>query len=137
MQPVGDAYTYNKTCWEHNNRGWREYDTSLGKHIDATDGDYTITTNGGGEWEARIPLFTRSKQLVPTTGYTGNNPYVAYRRQASIVFTAEIEDARSAVRTVKDPCDNPADATHCQPDRNLEKQGLCRSLPCSDDGSGG
>ncbi len=55
-------------------------------------------------WEARIPLFTRSKQLVPTTGYTGSNPYVAYRRQASIVFTAEIEDAQSAVRTVKDPC---------------------------------
>lgn len=120
------AYTYNKTYWEHNNRGWREYDTSLGKHIDATDGDYTITTNGGGEWEARIPLFTRSKQLVPTTGYTGNNPYVAYRRQASIVFTAEIEDAQGAVRTVKTP------VTIQQMRRIVNPTGIWRSKDCAD-----
>lgn len=120
------AYTYNKSYWTKHNRGWREYDTSLGKHEDAVDGDYTITTNGGGEWEARIPLFTRSKQLVPTTGYTGNNPYFAYRRQASIVFTAEIEDTQGNIRKVT------TSVIIQQMRRIVNPTGIWRSADCKD-----
>lgn len=99
------SYTKNKEYWDENNRGWREYDTSPGKHVDAADGDYTVSTNGSGEWEVRVPLFTRAKQLVPTTGYTGNNPYVAYRRQAKVKFIAKIVDSEGMTHTVtKDIC---------------------------------
>ena len=35
-----------------------------------------------------IPMYTRAKQLVSTTGYTGNNPYVAYQRKSIVKFTA-------------------------------------------------
>lgn len=40
----------------------------------------------------RIPLFTRSKELVTRTGFTGNNPYESYPRKMRVKFTASIKD---------------------------------------------
>lgn len=120
------TYTENQNYWNTNNRGWRIYDTSLGKHEDASDGDYSITTNGGGEWEIKIPLYTRAKQMVAQTGYTGNNPYVAYRRQAKIIFTAEIEDSNGEIRTVTKP------VTIQQMRRIVNPKGIWRSANCAD-----
>ena len=38
-----------------------------------------------------IPMYTRAKQMISTTGYTGNNPYVAYQRMARVKITTKLE----------------------------------------------
>lgn len=38
-----------------------------------------------------IPMYTRAKQMISTTGYTGNNPYVAYLRKARVKITTMLE----------------------------------------------
>lgn len=40
----------------------------------------------------RIPLYTRAKELVTKTGFTGNNPYVAYPRKMTVQFSAYIKN---------------------------------------------
>lgn len=37
-----------------------------------------------------IPMYTRAKQMISTTGYTGNNPYVAYQRKAKVKITTKL-----------------------------------------------
>ena len=36
-------------------------------------------------------MYTRAKQMISTTGYTGNNPYVAYQRKARVKITTKLE----------------------------------------------
>ena len=87
------TYTYNKTYWSDNKRGYREYqDLSVGTHNTEDAGEYTVSTNGAGEWTVSIPLYTMAAVMVEQTGYTGINPYVAYRREAKVKITAKIED---------------------------------------------
>lgn len=38
-----------------------------------------------------IPMYTRAKQMISTTGYTGNNPYVAYQRKARVKIITKLE----------------------------------------------
>lgn len=38
-----------------------------------------------------IPMYTCAKQMISTTGYTGNNPYVAYQRLARVEITTKLE----------------------------------------------
>lgn len=38
-----------------------------------------------------IPMYTRAKQMISTTGYSGNNPYVAYQRKARVKITTKLE----------------------------------------------
>ena len=38
-----------------------------------------------------IPMYTCAKQMISTTGYTGNNPYVAYQRKARVKITTKLE----------------------------------------------
>ena len=38
-----------------------------------------------------IPMYTRAKQMISTTGYTGNNPYVVYQRKARVKITTKLE----------------------------------------------
>ncbi|GFI01048.1 hypothetical protein [uncultured Phocaeicola sp.] len=85
----------------------RIYLSAIGSYSDSQDGDYSvaktdpsgitpeneksINTDPGKTFT--IPLYTRARSLVPWTGYTGNNIYVAYRRKAVIRFTASIKYA--------------------------------------------
>ena len=93
------TYTENKDYWYRNNRGWRTYDIKENVK-DETDGSYSITTNGAGEWNASVPLYTRARVMVAQTGYTGNNPYVSYRRKAIVRVTADVTDLKGDKRTV-------------------------------------
>lgn len=76
-----------RTDKDRNKREWRTED-GLRTFEDLTVGshdDYTVELderNGG--YNLYMPFFTRPKQLVPSTGYTGNNPYVAYTREAKL-----------------------------------------------------
>lgn len=82
-------YKYYKGMIDGKNRGKREYAwIENGSGGDDIDGKYTIV-NKGSEHIFTIPLYTRAKELVTKTGFTGNNPYVAYPRKEKIKFTIE------------------------------------------------
>lgn len=48
-------------------------------------------------YNLRLPMYTRAMQMIKSTGYTGNNPYVAYQREAllrvSVWFEGNDNDA--------------------------------------------
>lgn len=89
---AGQANAINKDYWEKNQRGEREYETSVGTYPDAKDGDYSVEKDPSNEDVTifNIPYYTRAKNLVKNSGYTGNNPYVSYQRRAIVRFTATI-----------------------------------------------
>lgn len=90
-----ELYTYNEEYYNKHNRGYRSYrvDESPEDGVDnlETDGTYSVTETNKG-YTFNVPLYTRARQLVPQTGYTGNNPYVAYQRIAKIRITAYDKD---------------------------------------------
>ena len=51
----------------------------------------TSTTDNSVEWG--IPMYTRAKQLVVRTGYSGNNPYTGHIRLAKVRFIAELNNS--------------------------------------------
>lgn len=99
----------NKTAYENPpHRGMRTYFTELPKDgsyaiygetapsgLKETTDKFTIQSEElttGNVYKLQIPMYTRAKQLVKPTGYTGNNPYVAYQREAIVKFTAILSD---------------------------------------------
>ncbi len=47
-------------------------------------------------YELKIPMYTRAKQMIKSSAYTGNNPYVAYQRGAMVKYQIWLEgDAES------------------------------------------
>lgn len=100
--------TDNQSYYENPNRnsGYREYDISPGVHTDNDDGSYSLTYNDDKTVDIMLPFYTRAKQLIISTGYTGNNPYIAYRRRARVAVTAEIEDEETGmVKELSDTSD--------------------------------
>ncbi|WP_294593566.1 hypothetical protein [uncultured Bacteroides sp.] len=91
----------NKTLYETSpKRGFRKYETfEEGEH---TTGDqalpndkYRVEKYKTGDdvfYNIYLPMYTRAKQMVVSTGYTGNNPYVAYQRKAEVKITAKLKD---------------------------------------------
>ncbi len=129
------TYTENYNYWNGTStkypglpRGERVYDVTPGidKGNDA-EGTYDIINNGNGEWIANIPFYTRARVMVAQTGYTGNNPYVAYRRRASVHITAKIRPyGKTEAQTVE------KDIIIEQMRRVVNPKGIWRSAGCTD-----
>ncbi|MDE7074664.1 MAG: DUF4906 domain-containing protein [Odoribacter sp.] len=85
----------NQDYYTREHRGDREYLTTVGTHGDEKDGYYTVSEskNEPNTFNISLPMWTRAKQLVKASGYTGNNPYVAYQRKAVVKYTAVLRDA--------------------------------------------
>lgn len=88
-------------------RGFREYKNfTEGEH--ATSGSLDVDTyrvekhsTEANTYNVFIPMYTRAKQMISTTGYTGNNPFVAYQRKAVVRITTKLKDVPEAfVNTV-------------------------------------
>lgn len=88
-------------------RGFREYKNfTKGEHI--TSGSLDVDTyrvekhsTEANTYNVFIPMYTRAKQMISTTGYTGNNPFVAYQRKAVVRITTKLKDVPEAfVNTV-------------------------------------
>lgn len=108
--------TANKAYYYDNYRHLRNYLTSEGSHnIDAVDPDQNVALGEEGDGRYRvtidretksstfqIPLYTRAKQLIIKTGFTGNNPYEAYPRTAKVKFVAKLRDAEGAEIKLED-----------------------------------
>ena len=97
--------TDNKSYYEEKRKGERSYLIEKGKtEYTDEDGNYSINpTEGNKTVNVKVPLYTRAKQMIINTGYTGNNPYVAYQRRAEVEFTAKIKfDDERGEQTLKD-----------------------------------
>lgn len=66
-------------------------------------GDYTIEETSPGEWSITVPLFTRARVMTAQTGYTGNNPYVAYQRKSEVIFHAKIKKPNGDIVELTEP----------------------------------
>ncbi|WP_297675350.1 hypothetical protein [uncultured Bacteroides sp.] len=70
--------------------------TLTGNGTDVKKDDiYTVTKEIEDEKDIlhlEVPMYTRAKQLIKGTAYTGNNPYVAYQRSATVKFTVTFTD---------------------------------------------
>ena len=117
------TYTKNYEYWYSHNRGWREYEIKENV-VDTKDGNYSITSNGSGEWNASIPLYTRARVMVAQTAYTGNNVYVSYRRKAKVLITAEVRDLQGVSHTVE------KEVEIIQMRRIVNPKGIWRSGKC-------
>lgn len=90
--------------------GYRKFTTSVGKdaagnnlengtaYYSLGDGDtpYKVvrkTENGEVRVTIYVPLFTRPLLIVRPESWTGNNPYVPYRRKARLQITAKVDGA--------------------------------------------
>lgn len=85
----------NKEYFIDSNKGTREYVIEQGSHDldDLYRVEYTKNIeNSVKERIFYVPLYTRAKVLYVRTGYSGNNPYVAYPRKAKIKFWANIKN---------------------------------------------
>lgn len=73
--------------------------------MDTADGSYRLWTKAGTNNVPRqttvyIPLFTRNRNLVKTTGYTGNNPYNVFQRRAAIRIRFKVRDQHGNVTDI-------------------------------------
>lgn len=48
--------------------------------------------NGNNHYTINMPLWTRAKQLIKATAYTGNNPFAAYQREAKLKVVVTLSD---------------------------------------------
>ena len=91
---ITQAQEANKKYYEDHQRGTRTYfkNGSLNSgDSNETDGTYEMKREDNNAYTFRLPIYTRAKQLIIKTGYTGNNPYVAYQRKANVKFTATLK----------------------------------------------
>lgn len=98
----GIAYAVdNQEYYNRTNRGNREYEVTPGLHEDAKDGNYSVRAEAESNTiHMSIPLYTRAKQMIAKTSYTGNNPYVAYQRQAKVKITVTLSDGNTLEKIV-------------------------------------
>ncbi len=69
-------------------QGQQEYTNLVpGSYSTAYGDPYTVELNDSGNTVVNIPFFTRAKNMITTSGYTGNNPYEAYQRKALVEIT--------------------------------------------------
>lgn len=102
---------YLKKYWTDHQRGSREYTATAGEYKDDLNGDYSVVQdidgkNGSPALTFNIPLYTRAKNIVTRSGYTGNNVYVAYQRRARVRIYGDIKDPKDGtVKTFEDYVD--------------------------------
>lgn len=109
LHKTTDIVITNKAPWNlEANKSYYEQAPKRGERVysDITDGEHTtdgallsdvynvsVTKDPAGNiYKFQLPMYTRAKQLVKETGYTGNNPYVAYQRESKVRITATLSN---------------------------------------------
>lgn len=67
-----------------------EAETEDKAHVAWEDGTYYV----------KLPIWTRARLLIKQTGYTGNNPYTSYYRNAKITIAVKLSDGRTLTKMV-------------------------------------
>ena len=106
--PDGNAYlknNYEGTLEGGNTpRYWADYSLDKienGLTIkDGTEGDpnketvYDVVATDEGSVTVNLPMFTRPKELIPASDFSGNNPFYAYVRKAVVRFSLRPSTAK-------------------------------------------
>ena len=95
--------TSNQSYYEEHKRGERTYPIEeknaitdeeehsfYGEEGEKDDGEYKVRKEGDSIYHVQLPMYTRAKQMIKPTGYTGNNPYVAYQRRSEVEIKATL-----------------------------------------------
>lgn len=112
--PATDPQGYIKSFWRDHREGIRQYyygdpASQTNQTISPTfngygteqDGEYVVKnirwSNGGVPIERvfNIPFFTRPKEIITSSGFTGANPYDSYPRNARVKLTAYVREPGS------------------------------------------
>lgn len=97
-----------KTYYTNKKQGSRVYYNGTVKEGESgteAEGKY-IAKKGEGEnvWNFQFPMYTRAKQLIIKSGYTGSNPYELYRRRSVVKFTATLQAQDGSKITLSKHC---------------------------------
>ncbi|MDE6588056.1 MAG: hypothetical protein K2K40_06940 [Paramuribaculum sp.] len=92
-----DPSMLNQDHYEKENLGNRTYSEDELKVSDrplyeAADNDKAHVSWDNGTYYVKIPIWTRARQMITATGYTGSNPYDAYYREASVKIVVTLSD---------------------------------------------
>lgn len=73
-------------------RYWADYEiqtegSGLGVCGDKNDGLYDVVATDSKSMTISLPMFTRPKELIPASDFSGNNPFYAYVREATVRFS--------------------------------------------------
>ena len=74
--------------------------TSGSRETDKYNVKVETSATAGNVYHFSLPMYTRAKQLIKETAYTGNNPYVAYQRKAVVRITATLSKGAPYVEDV-------------------------------------
>lgn len=96
----GGGFYHDKNQIDRNKIEWEKIPENAIRYMDLQAGIYDQDNKYGGYTVEKgkdgivvqMPFYTRPKQLVPSTGYTGNNPYVAYQREAKVKLSLVYKD---------------------------------------------
>mgnify|MGYP007066582076 CR=1 FL=1 len=92
---VNDAYFYGKRSGSGSidrSQRWYYFDGTEDNTKTGMEDYARIYDERTGAYEFNIPMFTRAKNLVKKTSYTGNNPFIAHTRSAFIRLTVYMRD---------------------------------------------
>ena len=136
-------YSSNESHYNENNLGNRTYsetEAAISEYplYDALVSDKLHVEWNNGTYFVKVPIWTRARQLITETGYTGNNPFQSYTRSA--IVHIEIELSNGTILKSDNPDDITTPSTGNQRDilvrqvrRVVNPKGIWRSNDKSDD----
>lgn len=130
-----DPPSYNRQYYNDHDLGSRDYDVSEGQHDTNTayNGVYNVAVtkrNSAGDAMERIftiPIYTRPKELVTRSAFSGNNPFYSYPRHGKIRFSVVHKTTRERYESI-----DPVDVDIIQVRRILNPKGVWRSAGSND-----
>lgn len=133
--------TLNKAYYEGQGYGSREYNSDQLKISSyplyrAMDEDKPHVSWDNGTYYVKLPIWTRARQMITRTGYTGNNIYNAYYRNARVNVKIHLSDGRvldSSDIDVTGTSDIGQNILVKQVRRLVNPKGIYRSLSKNDD----
>lgn len=101
---AGRDTRYNYTYFDNQKSGYAKYEIGgtegIQKDFDvygAETGTYRVTPQKDSEgrinaYVFNIPVYTRAKELITSTGFTGNNPYPSQPRRELVRYSIKLKD---------------------------------------------
>lgn len=95
-----DAAEFLKDYYINYKRGYATYslaESGDNFNIDGNekDGQYSVKYDVDKSVIVTIPMFTRAKEMIPSTDFTANNPFDSYMRKAVVRFTLLDENGKN------------------------------------------
>lgn len=104
VESLNDEYFYGVCKGSGGiDRGTREYDFQNPDSDPTNTGAeaYSVEKYPDGSLRFNIPVFTRAKNLVKQTAYTGNNPFEGSKRVAYVRVTIEFENGNTKSQVMR------------------------------------